>query len=169
MAKGFIATRIRTLIYEELYKNAEKIDHWVDCIVRDIRNGKSRGKETKKAIKFITDVAKAVAIITAAIKTAKAIQKTLEASRKAAEASKKASTIASALNPGTAAVAVAGELIIAQIKIEEEDLKDAINYTEPAMEVFNDTLGYNKERLKSAAAEKIASDLIEEETKNMLN
>ena len=134
MAKGFIATRIRTLIYEELYKNAEKIDHWVDCIVRDIRNGKSRGKETKKAIKFITDVAKAVA-----------------------------------LNPGTAAVAVAGELIIAQIKIEEEDLKDAINYTEPAMEVFNDTLGYNKERLKSAAAEKIASDLIEEETKNMLN
>ena len=141
---AIIASKIRLAMYEELAKNAEKIDHWVDCIIRDIRNGKSRGKEIKKVLKFITDVAKAVALITAAVKTAETIQKTLEASRKAAETTEKATIIASALNPAAAAVSVAQKYIVKAVEEEEKDLKNVLNYTEPAVEVFNDTLGFNK-------------------------
>ena len=50
---AIIGDRIRDVVRREINKNADKIDHQVDCICRDIRSGKSKPSDVKKVRKFI--------------------------------------------------------------------------------------------------------------------
>ena len=46
---AIIGDRIRDVVRREINKNADKIDHQVDCICRDIRSGKSKPSDVRKA------------------------------------------------------------------------------------------------------------------------
>tara|TARA_B100000287_G_scaffold414974_1_gene448076 strand:+ start:1161 stop:1664 length:504 start_codon:yes stop_codon:yes gene_type:complete len=166
---GVMGDKLRKNIKQELNNNAEKIDHDCDCIVEDIRKGKDQGNNIKKTLKFIEDVSKAIAHIKRIIKTVKSIQETLEATKEVAEAGRKASIISSALNPAAAASAIVQETVIKKAEEEVEDLKDASNIAEPAIEVFSETLSRNKVKITQALADKAMSDAIGSETKNMLD
>tara|TARA_B100000287_G_scaffold275456_1_gene259457 strand:- start:906 stop:1409 length:504 start_codon:yes stop_codon:yes gene_type:complete len=166
---AIIGDKLRDLISKELDNNAKKVDHDCDCIVKDIRNGKDQGRNIQKTLKFIADVAKVVATITIFLKTVKSIQETIEASKKAAQAARKAGVIGSALNPAAAAVGVAQEMIIKKVEEEEEDIKAAVNVTDPAIQTFTNTLTRNKDKISKALADKAQSDAVAADMKNMLN
>ena len=71
---AIIGDRIRDVVRREINKNADKIDHQVDCICRDIRSGKSKPSDVKKVRKFIEDALKVIAAVTIAIETVEALQ-----------------------------------------------------------------------------------------------
>jgi|TARA_R110000824_G_scaffold158898_2_gene332993 hypothetical protein len=117
---------LKELIRKEVDKNIEKLDYEVDCIVKDLRKGKGAGLNIKKTQKFIVDAGKAIVIINKSVETIKIIRTALKASTVAAEATEKASTVGSALNPASAAIAYLTRFVVEGLKKEDRGLKNVV-------------------------------------------
>jgi len=168
---GIAADRLRHLIKQQVNKNIQKLDHDVDCIVEDLRKGKSSGVNVKKTKNFIQDALKLAKKIDKNIETLKKIEKTLEASRKAAEAARKANVVGSAA-PGLnamAALGVAAEFIIEKLKQEGEDLKSVVNIAPSVITNYKDFLTRSAAKIAQAQLEKELKDSVREDRTNMLS
>ncbi len=157
---GVIGDRIRDVVKREINKNTDTIDHQVDCICRDIRNGKSKKSDVKKVRKFIEDALKVIATVKIAIEVVEALQRSVEAARKAAEATRKASVIGASLNPVSAALGFLQESVIKKAEDEERDAKDALNVAPILMTTFEDFCSRSLERISQSIAQRAMKDSI---------
>ena len=168
---GIAADALRKVIRDQVNKNIEKLDHDVDCIVKDLRKGKSSGVNIKKTTKFIEDSKEVIEKVDKTLETLKKIEKTLDASRKTAEAARKANVVGSAA-PGLnamAALGVAAEFIIKGLNAEVDDLKSVTNVAPSVMSNYSDFLSRSAIKIASAKLEKELKDSVREDRTNMLS
>ena len=168
---GIAADRLRHLIKQQVNKNIQKLDHDVDCIVEDLRKGKSSGVNVKKTKNFIQDALKLAKKIDKNIETLKKIEKTLEGSRKTSEAARKASvlTAAGVTGAASAALGIAAEFIIEKLKQEGEDLKSVVNIAPSVITNYKDFLTRSAAKIAQAQLEKELKDSVREDRTNMLS
>ena len=168
---GIAADKLRHLIKQQVNKNIQKLDHDVDCIVKDLRKGKSSGVNVKKTKKFIQDSIELAKKIDKNVKTLKKIQRALENTRKGAEAARKANVVGSAA-PGLnamAALGVAAEFVIEKLKKEGEDLKGVVNVAPSVITNYKDFLTRSAAKIAQAQLEKELKDSVREDRTNMLS
>ena len=168
---GIAADNLRKEIREQVNKNIEKLDHDVDCIVADLRKGKSSGVNIKKTLKFIEDATILVKGIEKGIETLKEIEIALEAARKVSEAARKANVVGSAA-PGLnwmAAMGIAAEFVITRLKVETDDLKSVTNVAPTVISNYSDFLTRSASRIVQAQLEKELKDSVREDRTNMLS
>jgi hypothetical protein len=163
------ADKLRELIRKEVNTNIEKLDHDVDCICEDLRNGKSSGVNIAKTLKFIKDAMKVVVEIEKAIRVATKVRESIEATKKATEASRKAGIISGALNPAGAAIGVALEFVIAKVEEEVKDLKSVTNVAPSVVSNYTDFLTRSSSKIARAKLEKELKDSVREDRTNMLS
>ena len=159
---------LKELIRKEVDKNIRKLDHDIDCIVRDLRQGKGAGLNIKKTKKFIEDSSKAIEVIDKGVDTVDKIQKGIEASRKTTEAGRKANTIASALNPVSAALAYAAEFIGKKLEEEERGLKNVSKVVPSITQNYRNFLERSSEKIVKALAEMALKDSVRKDRTNMI-
>ena len=166
---GIAADKLRKMIKDQVNKNIQKLDHDVDCIVQDLRRGKSSGVNIKKTMEFIEDSKTLIAKIEKTLETLEKIQDALEASRKAAEAARKANVVGSAA-PGLnamAALGVAAEFIIEKLKQEGRDLKSVVKVAPSVITNYKDFLTRSAAKIAQAQLEKELKDSVREDRRNM--
>ena len=166
---GIAADKLRKMIKDQVNKNIQKLDHDVDCIVQDLRRGKSSGVNIKKTMEFIEDSKTLIAKIEKPLETLEKIQDALEASRKAAEAARKANVVGSAA-PGLnamAALGIAAEFIIKGLNTEVDDLKSVTNVAPSIVSNYSDFLSRSATKIATAKIEKELKDSVREDRRNM--
>ena len=90
----------------------EKLEYEVDCVVEDIRKGKSPGLNIKQLLENIEKAKKEKEKVEKTRKDAERIYDALVIAKKIYDATDKSTTIASALNPAAAAIGYATRFLI---------------------------------------------------------
>ena len=165
------ADKLRKLIQEQVDKNIERLEFEVDCIVKDLRRGKPSGFNVKKVTKSIADAKTIAAKIEKNIETIKKIRKALEKAQKASEASRKASVVSAAAPGfnGAAAVGIALEFVISNLKLEVKDLKSVTLVAPVIVTTYKTFLSDSAARIAGAIAERELKDSVSQDRTNMLS
>tara|TARA_B100001564_G_scaffold134384_1_gene112687 strand:+ start:2080 stop:2583 length:504 start_codon:yes stop_codon:yes gene_type:complete len=158
---------LKKLIRKEVDKNIKKLEHDVDCIVKDIRAGRGGGLNIKKTVEFIEEAKKVTEDIEKGLDTAEKIRKTIDNARKSAEAGRKANVIASALNPVTAALGYAAEFIVKKFEEEETGLKNVTKVVPSIIENYRGFLIGSSTRIAAALAEKALKERVRKDRTNI--
>ena len=158
---------LKEFIENEVNKNIKKLDHDVDCIVKDLRAGKGGGLNIKKTVEFIEEAKKVTEDIEKGLDTAEKIRKTIDNARKSAEAGRKANVIASALNPVTAALGYAAEFIVKKFEEEETGLKNVTKVVPSIIENYRGFLIGSSTRIAAALAEKALKERVRKDRTNI--
>lgn len=159
---------VKEFIENEVNKNIKKLDHDVDCIVKDLRAGKGGGLNIKKTTEFIEEAKKAIDTIDKNMDTIKKIRKTLKASRKTAEAGRKANIVASALNPLTAALGYAAEFVVKQLENEEKGLRNVAKVVPSITANYKNFLSRATATIAAALAAKALKEKVKKDRTNMI-
>ena len=159
---------LKNLIRKEVDKNIKKLEHDVDCIVKDIRAGRGGGGlNIKKTVEFIEEAKKVTEDIEKGLDTAEKIRKTIDNAGKTAEAGRKANVIASALNPVTAALGYAAEFIVKKFEEEETGLKNVTKVVPSIIENYRGFLIGSSTRIAAALAEKALKERVRKDRTNI--
>ena len=158
---------LKNLIRKEVDKNIKKLEHDVDCIVKDIRAGRGGGLNIKKTTEFIEKSKKVTEDIEKGLDTAEKIRKTIDNAGKTAEAGRKANVIASALNPVTAALGYAAEFIVKKFEEEETGLKNVTKVVPSIIENYRGFLIGSSTRIAAALAEKALKERVRKDRTNI--
>ena len=158
---------LKKLIRKEVDKNIKKLEHDVDCIVKDIRAGRGGGLNIKKTTEFIEKSKKVTEDIEKGLDTAEKIRKTIDNAGKTAEAGRKANVIASALNPVTAALGYAAEFIVKKFEEEETGLKNVTKVVPSIIENYRGFLIGSSTRIAAALAEKALKERVRKDRTNI--
>ena len=159
---------VKEFIENEINKNIKKLDHDVDCIVKDLRAGKGGGLNIKKTTEFIVKAKKAVEIIDNNMDTIKKIRKSLKAARKTAEAGRKANVVASALNPLTAALGYAAEFVVKQLENEEKGLRNVTKVVPSITANYKNFLSRATATIAAALVAKALKEKVKKDRTNMV-
>ena len=163
-----ISDKLKNLITDQVEGKMQLVGSSVDLIVKNTRLGKSQGKEIKDTLELISTAIEIKEAINSMVDTVTAVQQSLEAGKTVAETTEKASTIGSALNPGSAAIAIAQRFIIMKFEQESKDIKDVLNVVPYLIESFDEFLTNSRIKIAKSQKEKEQTDRIAEENKNML-
>ena len=158
---------LKKLIRKEVDKNIKKLEHDVDCIVKDIRAGRGGGLNIKKTVEFIEEAKKVTEDIEKGLDTAEKIRKTIDNAGKTAEAGRKANVIASALNPVTAALGYTAEFIVKKFEEEETGLKNVTKVVPSIIENYRGFLIGSSTRIAAALAEKALKERVRKDRTNI--
>ena len=158
---------LKKLIRKEVDKNIKKLEHDVDCIVKDIRAGRGGGLNIKKTTEFIEKSKKVTEDIEKGLDTAEKIRETIDNAGKTAEAGRKANVIASALNPVTAALGYAAEFIVKKFEEEETGLKNVTKVVPSIIENYRGFLIGSSTRIAAALAEKALKERVRKDRTNI--
>ena len=162
------ADLLKELIKGQVNKNIRKLNHDVDCIVKDLRAGKGAGLNIKKTTEFIEECKKVIEDVEKGLVTMEKIQKGLERSRKTVEAGRKANILASALNPVTAALAYAAEFIGIKLTEEEKALRNVSKVTPSIIGNYRTFLKEASEKITAALVAKALKEKVRKDRTNMV-
>ena len=164
-----ISDRLKKTIQSIFDLPKEDIEQKIDQIVKATRKGESQGQQIKNILQGIEDTEKKIDQVKEIVKSVNSVLTSLEAAKSVAVATEKASTISSALNPASAAVAVAQKLIIDRVKLEIEEAKNALNVTPQLIENFNKFIIDTKEKLKKVQKEMKRKKALREQRRRKLS
>ena len=164
-----ISDRLKKTIQGIFDLPKEEIETEIDYIVKATRKGESQGQQVKDILQKIEDTEEKIDQVKEIVKSVNSVLTSLKAAKTVAETTEKASTISSALNPASAAVAVAQKFIIDKVKLEIEEAKNALNVTPQLIENFNKFIIDTKEKLKKVQKEMKRKKALREQRKRKLN
>jgi len=159
---------VKEFIENEINKNIKKLDHDVDCIVKDLRAGKGGGLNIKKTTEFIEKSKKAVDTIDKNMDIVKKIRKALRASTKTAEVGRKANVVASALNPLTAALGYAAEFVVKELENEEKGLRNVAKVVPSITANYKNFLSRASATIAAALVAKTLKEKVKKDRTNMV-
>jgi len=159
---------LRKLIKNEVDKNITKLNHDVDCIVKDLRAGKGAELNVKKTTEFIVSAKKSIKLVEENTETINKIRKALKASKKTIEAVRKANTVAGALNPFAAALAYTAEFTRKELEKEETDLGNAVNVVPSITTNYKNFLKRATATIAAALVAKALKEKVKKDRTNMV-
>ena len=145
-----------------------EVEHEVDCIVEDIRKGKSPGLNTKIAMENIEEAVRLKGEVDKVKKDGERIYNTLIVAKAVYDATDKSTTIGAALNPVAAAIGYATRFIIDGVKQEIRDLGNIIEVIPSLSENFGDFLKRSRGRIIAALAIAALKDSAQKDRTNMV-
>lgn len=146
----------------------EKLEYEVDCVVEDIRKGKSPGLNIKQLLENIEKAKKEKEKVEKTRKDAERIYDALVIAKKIYDATDKSTTIASALNPAAAAIGYATRFLIDLAEKELLDLKNIIEVVPPLAKNFGSFLKRARGRIILALAAAALKQKATKERRNMV-
>jgi len=143
---------LKVLVKKEFNEKMIEIEYEVDCIVEDIRKGKSPGLNTKIAMENIEEAVRVRGEVDKVKRDGERIYKALVIAKTVYDATDKSTTIGAALNPAAAAIGYATRFLIDAIKQEISDLANIIEVIPSLSKNFGEFLKRSKGRITVALA-----------------